>query len=156
MNWRRGLFRLWIVGAALFVIAVGAISYSDIKAQFVAVVPSPPPQRYEILVPQLCKDARGDAGTDYTTRKGQNPGPWDTDPYQDCWYTMSKFRPLYPEYNNLSDAELIRMLYGIRVRPWATLGLWASIAVGVPLALLILGASLVWAFSGFAATRSGE
>jgi hypothetical protein len=53
MNWRRGLFRLWIVGAALFVIAVGAISYSDIKAQFVAVVPSPPPQGYEILVPQF-------------------------------------------------------------------------------------------------------
>jgi hypothetical protein len=47
-------------------------------------------------------------------------------------------------------------VYGIRVRPWATLGLWASIAVGVPLAVLILGASLVWAFSGFAATRSGE
>jgi hypothetical protein len=60
----------------------------------------------------------------------------------DCWYTMSKFRPLYPEYNNLSDYELIRMLYGIRVRPWATLGIWASIAVGIPLAALIIGASL--------------
>src|SRR3989440_10772679 len=33
MNWRRGLFRLWIVGAALFVIAVAAVSYSDIKAE---------------------------------------------------------------------------------------------------------------------------
>ena len=30
MNWRRGLFRLWIVGAALFVIVVAFLSYSDI------------------------------------------------------------------------------------------------------------------------------
>jgi hypothetical protein len=50
---------------------------------------------------------------------------------------------LYPEYDNLSDYELIRMLYGIRVRPWATLGMWASIAVGIPLVVLVLGASLV-------------
>ena len=34
MNWRRGLFRLWIVGTALFVLAVAFISYSEIKAEF--------------------------------------------------------------------------------------------------------------------------
>jgi hypothetical protein len=33
MNWRRGLFRLWIVGSVLFVIAVASDSYSEIKAQ---------------------------------------------------------------------------------------------------------------------------
>ena len=158
MNWRRGLFRLWIVGSALFVIAIAFVSYSEIKSQFNADAVPPPPQGAEMLVPELCGEARGDAGTDYTTQKGQNPGPWDKyakpDPYDDCWYTMSKFRPLYPEYNNLSDYELSRMLYGIRVRPWATLGMWASIALGIPLAVLVLGASLVWAFSGFAAKRS--
>ena len=37
MKWRRGLFRLWIVGTALFVIAVALISYSEIKAQFDAI-----------------------------------------------------------------------------------------------------------------------
>jgi Fe-S-cluster-containing dehydrogenase component len=37
MNWRRGLFRLWIVGSALFVIAVAYVSYSDIKREFNAV-----------------------------------------------------------------------------------------------------------------------
>jgi hypothetical protein len=37
MNWRRGLFRLWIVGTALFVIAVAFISHSEIKAQFDAI-----------------------------------------------------------------------------------------------------------------------
>ena len=73
MNWRRWLFRLWIVGSALFVIAVAFISYSEIK----------------------------------------------------------------------SDAEV-----GIGGPiPWATLEMWASIALGIPLVALILGASLVWAFS---------
>jgi hypothetical protein len=37
MNWRRGLFRLWIVGTALFVIAVAFVSYGEIKAQFDAI-----------------------------------------------------------------------------------------------------------------------
>ena len=38
--------------------------------------------------------------------------------------------------------------------PWTILGMWAGIAFGIPLAVLVLGASLVWAFSGFAAKRS--
>ena len=37
MNWRRGLFRLWIVGAALFVLAIAFISYGEIKRQFDAI-----------------------------------------------------------------------------------------------------------------------
>ena len=34
MNWRRGLFRLWIVGSALFVLAVAFDSYGEIKEEF--------------------------------------------------------------------------------------------------------------------------
>ena len=34
MNWRRGLFRLWIVGTVLFVLAIAFLSYSEIKADF--------------------------------------------------------------------------------------------------------------------------
>ena len=34
MNWRRGLFRLWIVGSVLFVIAVAFVGYSEIKKEF--------------------------------------------------------------------------------------------------------------------------
>ena len=37
--------------------------------------------------------------------------------------------------------------------PWATLGMWASIAFGIPLAVLALGSSLLWDLSGFAAER---
>jgi hypothetical protein len=102
-------------------------------------------------VPVLCGDARGVAGEDYTNNQ------------EVCWYTMSKFRPLYPEHNALPDEELARKLYtdrGVDMRfppppkPWTAVGLWASIAFGIPLVVLILGASLVWAFSRFAASRS--
>ena len=74
MNWLRSLFRLWIVGSALFVIAVAFICYSEIK----------------------------------------------------------------------SHAEV----------PWPKLEMCATIAFGIPLAVLVLGASLVWAFSGFAEKQS--
>jgi hypothetical protein len=161
MNWRRGLFRLWIVGSALFVLAVAGTSYSDIKQKFNAVGLS-----QFVLLPVLCGDARGVAGKDYTTREGQSPGPWDSyanpSSLDNCWYGMSKFRPLYPEYKDLSDNELRRKLYamiGVELydyppNPWATIGMWASIALGVPLVVLALGSSLVWAFSGFAAKQN--
>ena len=41
MNLRRGLFRLWIIGAARFVIAVASISYPGIKFEFDAVESTP-------------------------------------------------------------------------------------------------------------------
>jgi hypothetical protein len=69
---------------------------------------------------------------------------------------MSKFRPLYPEFKDLSDNELTRKLYadhGVPTRDlpnlWETLGTVSGIAVRIPLAMLILGTSLVWAFLGF-------
>jgi hypothetical protein len=34
MNWRLGLFRLWIVGSVLFVLAVAFVSYTDIEEEF--------------------------------------------------------------------------------------------------------------------------
>jgi hypothetical protein len=37
MNLRRGLSRLWIVGSALFVLAVAFVGYTEIKEQFTAV-----------------------------------------------------------------------------------------------------------------------
>ena len=149
----------------LFVLVVAFISYSDIKQQFEETAL----QQYletkvELLVPQLCGKARGVAGTDYSTKLRSEPGPWDEyakpNYFENCWYAMSKFRPLYPEYNGISDKELTRKLYsdhGVPIRdlpnPWVTLGTWTAIAFGIPLVVLVVGASLVWAFSGFAATR---
>jgi hypothetical protein len=49
MNLRRGLFRLWIVGSALFVLAVAFLNYSDIEEEFedaasVILLPVPDPE----------------------------------------------------------------------------------------------------------------
>jgi hypothetical protein len=156
MNLRRGLFRLWIIGSALWVLAVAFVSYSEIKKQFRATAQ----ERYVeanalLLVPQLCGQARGVAGTDYSRDKEKSSNPFDT-----CWYEMSKFRPLYPEYKDVSDKELSKKLYadhGVPIRdlpnPWETLGEWAAFALGPPLAVLALGSTLLWALSGFAVTR---
>jgi hypothetical protein len=165
MNWRRGLFRLWIVGAVLFVFAITLVSYGVIKQQFEETGFQQWAEAHsEMVLPVLCGNVRGVAGTDYSTKQGQTPGPWDIyskpNPYDNCWYTMSEFRALFPEYNDLSDNELSRKLYadhGVPTRdlpnPWVTLATWASIALGIPLVVLVLGASLAWAFSGFSAKQ---
>jgi hypothetical protein len=84
MNWRHGLFRLWIVGSALFVLGVAFVSYDDIKRQFGDA--NDWGTSTEVLVPQLCPDARGVAGADYTTEQGgrqDKPHPFDK-----CWYAI--------------------------------------------------------------------
>jgi hypothetical protein len=62
----------------------------------------------------------------------------------------------YPEYNDVSDSKLypFHSTPGPDKPPWATLGTWAAVAFGIPLAVLALGPFLVWAFSGFAAKRN--
>ena len=109
MNWRRGLFRLWIVGTALFVIAVASINYPSIKAEFDTVAHPPKLVTDPKLIEQL---------------EAAPPDPIN-------------FGYLIPTPN-----------------PWASVGTAVAIALGIPLAVLALGASLVWDFSGFAAKRS--
>jgi hypothetical protein len=197
MNWRRGLFRLWIVGAALFVIAVAVVSYSGIKAEFDAVASKPegalsilagfrqrwpqyndwsdaqladalykkfysdmPREQFDKKIaaqPGMSDDLLSDAEL-MAKSKGLAPNlppgyvldldkPPVTDRVQpaDPW---AEFR--VKNKRLLSDAEV-----GIdSPNPWASVGRVAGIAFGIPLVVLILGASLVWAFSGFSATRS--
>jgi hypothetical protein len=158
MNWRPGLFRLWMIGAALFVIAVTSINYSGIKAEFDALALQGRSPK-ELFVPQLCGRARGIAGTDYTSKQEQPFDLWDeftkANAFAICWFRMSKFRALYPEFDNIPDKDVSRKLYadhGIPTRdtpnPWASLGMVAGVAFGIPLMVLAFGASLVWASSG--------
>jgi hypothetical protein len=119
MNWRRGLFRLWIVGAALFVIAVAFVSYSEIKQHFDTALK--PTTTFEVQAP------------DGRTFDIQAP---------DMETAKAMVRTLAEGF--IIDKP---------PNPWATLGMWAAIAFGIPLVVLVLGASLVWAFSGFAAKR---
>jgi len=128
MNWRLGLFRLWIVGTALFVLAVAFVSYSQIKAQFDAALKSN--TTFEVQAP------------DGRTFEVQAPDK------QTATAMIKTMIETLPE-GFVLDKPLL-----FAPNPWATLGWWATIAFGVPLAVLVLGASLVWAFSGFAAKRS--
>jgi hypothetical protein len=120
MNLRRGLFRLWIVGSALWVLAVAFLSYSEIKAQFetVEAAATLKPVTEQVTDPEVIK--RLPPGT------------------------------LTP----VTDPELIKQFEGKTTPdPWATLGERAGIAFGIPLAVLALGSSLLWALGGFAAER---
>jgi hypothetical protein len=138
---------LWIVGSVLFVLAVAYYAYSDIKAEFDAVASTHHLLKdAEQAVALRCAGARGTADADYITFK------------DNCWYSMTTFRRLYPEYKGLSDDAILKLDPVVRIatkiNPWETLGAWAAFALGIPLVVLVLGSSLVWAFSGFAAKRS--
>jgi hypothetical protein len=136
VNFRRGLFRLWIVGSALWVLAVAFLSYPVIKAQFETV------ESAATLKPVSEKPV---------SEKPVSEKPVSEKPVSDP-EVIKRLPPgtLTP----VTDPELIKRLEG-KTTPdhWATLGEWAAIALGVPLAALALGSSLLWALSGFAVTR---
>jgi hypothetical protein len=121
MNLRRGLFRLWIVGSALFVLAVVLISYGDIKR-------GPPNKTFEFT------------NTDGRTFDVKAP---------DMQSAIAVFKAL-PE-GFVPDKPISDVDVGLAPNPWTIVVTWAAIAVGISLVVLLLGSSLVWAFSGFAA-----
>jgi hypothetical protein len=111
------MFRLWIVGTALFVTSVAFLGYRDVKEEFdeLAILRE---FKGETVVPVLCGEARGVAGDDYTNNQ------------EVCWYAISRFRVLYPEHNEQSEEELARKLYAVRgvdlhfpppPKPWTTI-----------------------------------
>jgi hypothetical protein len=156
MNWRRGLFRLWIVGAALFVIAVAAISYSDIKAEFDAAREARESSilaRDASFADEVYKRFYGDMPREQFDKKIAAAKPViEPSALEAILAQLDTSRPL----SQWSDDELVAYAFSKDQErlsepfPWFTLGTWAGIASGVPLAVLVLGASLVWAFSGFA------
>jgi hypothetical protein len=147
MNVRKGLLRLWIVGSILFVICAFAVSYSFLREEFRIANTDYDAMAKEIggssLVPTDCGRARGVLGTDYSETQNL------------CWYKSEDFRRLYPEYKDLSDKALSEKLYEKagqplkHVHPWESIGKVAGVAFGVPVIVLLIGLSLLWALSGF-------
>jgi hypothetical protein len=153
MNFRRGFFRIWLILSIPFIVGVAIVSYKEVSSDFenasldfssVGIA----------MVPVDCKEARGKSGTDYDPPDR----PWNA--YANtpnCWYQMPTLRRLFPQYDDKSDNAASDKLYakaGIEphpARPWRALGIALSIALGVPLGVLVLGAALGWAFSGFRA-----
>jgi hypothetical protein len=154
MNLRRGFFRIWLVLSALYIIAVGALFYGDVSEQFRKAALGAEFKKAGagiLLVPVLCKEARGKDGEDYDAS-----GPWnDYRAEKLCWYQEPKFRRLYPEYKDLTEDDLSDRLYqraGLKIeraKPWVLVGTVAAIALSVPLAVFILGTAIGWAFAGF-------
>jgi len=162
MNWRRGLFRLWIVGAALFVLAIAFISYSEIKAEFDAVASK---REAASILATSAKFADwvhqrfySDMPREQFDKKITAPKPI-TEPkviaqLEAIFRNIDTSRPFDEWTVDELQAYSLHRFIEPTPNPWATLGVWAGIAFGIPLPVLILGASLVWAFSGFAAKRS--
>jgi hypothetical protein len=145
MNFRRGFFRIWVILSSLFIIGVAFASYKEVIGEFEKA--SLDFSSFVIEVPVNCTEARGKSGTDYLE-------------FQKCWYQMPTFRRLFPEYKDMSDDAVSDKLYakaGIELHPartWKALGIAISIALGVPLVALVIGAALGWAFSGFRSALS--
>jgi hypothetical protein len=136
MNWRRGLFRLWVIGTVLFVMAVAMVAYDDIKTVI----------------------AYGDIKRDFDAAKAEfraavskseagqpMAGDWAPTPPTPTDRKLATDR--LATLNTMENA----MFYADGA--WANVKYLASIAIGIPLAVLALGASLVWAFSGFSAKQ---
>ena len=150
MNIKRGLFRIWLVLSVAFAVLTGALSYHSIsnefrKASFIREL-----DRSSVtLIPILRGNIRGDA-KDYNCNENYPGNPFET-----CWYQLPRFRELFPEYRDLTDDDLLEKTYREMgrhrnlSRPWAALFEALVFGLGVPLTVLLVGASLYWAIAGF-------
>jgi hypothetical protein len=146
MNIRRGLFRLWIIFACLFVIAVGVASSYPIRREFekageAKAILTRIEREGILIVPCFHRGKR----------------PFDVlQPNGRYGYDIPKFRAQHPEYRDLDEDRLLDRLCdeaGINMKmpftPWTKVMEAGAIAVGVPVAVLILGWASLWAYAGF-------
>jgi hypothetical protein len=152
MNWRRGLFRLWIVSSALFVLTVAFVSYPSIKAEFIVAANKPEASLIAALNDEVYRRFYSDMPREEFDKKISAPKMIAR--LEAIVTKIDTSRPL----SQWKDDELLAYIKHPNIEPapnpWTTVGKVAAIAFGIPLEGLILGSSLVWAFSGFAATRN--
>jgi hypothetical protein len=158
MNLRRGSFRIWLVLSVFFIAGVGALSYEKVAGEFEK-ASQDWSQAGTLLVPMDCREARGAPKTDYTPPDG----PWnDYAAVKGCWYKLPDFRRLYLEYRDLSDSAVADKLYAKAnitlspAKPWEALGIAVAVALGAPILVLLVGAALGWALSGFFTSKQNK
>lgn len=143
MNIMRGLFRLWIILTAIFITVVVMLNAHNLKYSKSAFDPI----TATLMLPVDCELARGKLSKDYTNNlEGGH-----------CWYKISEFRKLFPEYKNLSDTQLSETLYKSIKREsepnnhlfWNAAHNVLIYGFGIPILLLVLGLCFKWVFAGF-------
>jgi hypothetical protein len=118
VNFRRGFFRIWLIGSFLFATVVLGFGYAKVHEQFMWQAADREMERLSVtLIPIHCRDARGKVNTDYSGPAG----PWrDFAEKAECKYKLPDFRRLYPEYKDMGDEDLTRRMYekdGVIGRP---------------------------------------
>jgi hypothetical protein len=92
-----------------------------------------------------CEHIRGIAGTDYFSFRGE------------CWLPTVSIKILYPELKSADQYELADKLYEqvghpiMHLHPWRKVFEAVTLALGMPLVLLILWLCSRWVISGFEA-----
>jgi hypothetical protein len=149
----RDFFRLWIIGTALFVFAVAAISYSGIKAQFNDVASKPEVTSFIAEFRQQYPE--------YNNLTDAQLLEYSDMPREEFEKQVSekisasnkivKFQGQLHEFPaDFTDEQIATALKSTIKNPWVSVAEAAAIAFGIPLAVLILRASVLSAFSGFA------
>ncbi|MDH4442381.1 MAG: hypothetical protein QE284_18600 [Rhizobium sp.] len=154
MNVKRGLFRVWVVCSAMFVLAVALLGWNDVEREFkrAAFIRDSGEIR---MVPLFCEDAKGTLNTDYQLE----PGDLYADPKDRCWYKIDRLRELFDVFGEVSDEKLLEATYkatGATLKsaaPWDKVSGLVAFAVGVPLLILALGSAIYWALAGFSRTK---
>jgi len=143
MNISRGLFRLWITFAIIFIFAAIMLNFDNLKY---------PKTKFDLttatlMLPVDCALARGKRGKNYINNL---EGGY-------CWYKISEFRKLFPEYKDLPDEKLSEQLYRSVKRKsepdnhlfWNAIHNVLIYGFGIPILLLVLGFCLKWVIAGF-------
>lgn len=106
------------------------------------------PSTTKLMLPVDCSLAtRGKLNTDYINNL---EGDY-------CWYQISNFRKLFPEYKDLQDTELSEKLYKKANIKWESDNhlFWNALhniliyGLGIPLLLLGFSFCIKWALAGF-------
>jgi hypothetical protein len=141
MNWRPGLFRLWIVGSALFVLAVAFVTYPSIKAEFIVAVNKPEASSIAKFNDEVYRRFYSDMPREEFDKKMSDPKMVAR--LEAIVTKIDTSRPL----SQWTDDELVAFIAlpntGPTTSPWISVGKVAAVALGIPLAVLILGSSLV-------------
>lgn len=133
MNFRRGLFRIWLIFSLLFACTVFLIQFDDIYSEFVSSAQTKQWKEradVDLLLPIVRKDARGAEGSDYNcdvTTNGnvfqaapckngaQACGPWERDWNKQLppkGFVIDKVSNVFNQFDTCwYDVKIFRKLY---------------------------------------------